>query len=93
MLLVIIFVDQQAVLTEGTVSALIYVTLSFYEPNQGLFNHILSPLPTEFCTSERYNSKGNSMKYHTVEIYRTTGSYVPEENSVSARAVGLQRFH
>lgn len=80
MLRVIISVDQQAVLTEGTVSALIYFTLSFYEPNPGIFNHVFPLLRTEFCTSERYNVRGNSMKYHTVEVYGTSASCVLPEN-------------
>jgi hypothetical protein len=59
MLLVIIFLDQQAVLTEGLVSALIYFTMSLYLPVQGIFNHILFPLPTQVCASERVNLKEN----------------------------------
>lgn len=35
MLPVTVLVEQQAVVTEGAMSALIYFTLSFYEPNQG----------------------------------------------------------
>lgn len=61
-------------------SALIYFTLSFYEPNPGIFNPVFPLLPAEFCTSERYNIKGNSMKYHTVEVYGTSGSCVLPEN-------------
>lgn len=50
------------------------------EPNLGIFNHVFPLLPTEFCTSERYNVKENSMKYHTVEVYGTPGLCVLPEN-------------
>lgn len=74
------FLDQQAVLTEGTVSALIYFTVPYYEPNQGIFSHILSPLSNEFCPSERFSLKRKPVKYYTVQIQRITLSYVLSEH-------------
>lgn len=64
MLLVIIFLDLHAILTEGTLSALIYLTVSFHEPVQGLLIYILFPLPIQFSVSERFSLKRNWTKGH-----------------------------
>jgi alanine-alpha-ketoisovalerate/valine-pyruvate aminotransferase len=64
MLPVTVLVKQQTAVTEGTVSAFIYLTLSFTnQQTRDVLNHTFFPLPTEFCASGRFNLEGNSTKH------------------------------